>query len=104
MHKKDSPQWMAKFVKDKIKLKRIAWIKYKRSLHSVDYSTYAQCRNECTAAVRKDYKNNLVQGIKANPKRFWKYVASQTKVKQAVGGLLLDGSQTIDHIDTANTE
>ena len=40
MHKKDSPQWMAKFVKDKIKLKRIAWIKYKRSLHSVDYSTY----------------------------------------------------------------
>ena len=39
-----------------------------------------------------------------NPKRFWKYVASQTKVKQAVGGLLkTDGSQTVDDIDTANT-
>ena len=102
-----SPQWMTKSVKDKIKLKRMAWTKYKKSLCSVDYSTYAQCRNECTAAVRKakyDYENRLVQGIKVNPKRFWKYVASQTKVKQVVGGLLkTDGSQTVDDIDTANT-
>ena len=51
----------------------MAWTKYKRSLCSVDYSTYAQCRNECTAAVRKakhDYENRLVQGIKVNPKGF----------------------------------
>ena len=68
---RDSPQWITKFIKDKIKLKRMAWTKYKRSLCSVDYSTYAQCRNECTAAVRKakhDYENRLVQGI--NPKGF----------------------------------
>ena len=51
-----------------------------------------------------DHENNLVQGIKVNPKRFWKYVASQSKVKQAVGGLLKpDDSQTVDDIDTANT-
>ena len=42
--------------------------------------------------------------IKVNSKRFWKYVASQSKVKQAVGGLMKpDGSQTVDDIDTANT-
>ena len=39
-----------------------------------------------------------------NPKRFWRYVASQIRVQQAVGGLLKhDGEQTVDDIDTANT-
>ena len=55
---------MTKFVKDKIKLKCMAWTKYKRLLCSVDYSTYAQCRNECTAAVRKakyDYENRVLR-------------------------------------------
>ena len=41
--------------------------------------------NVLHAAVRKakydDYENNLVRGIKVNPKGFCKYVASQTKVK-----------------------
>ena len=50
---RNSPQWMTKSAKDKIKLKRNAWARYKRSLLPADYSTYAQCRNECTAAVRK---------------------------------------------------
>ena len=102
-----SPQWMNKSVKNKINVKHKAWIKYKRSLHPLDYLTYTQCRNDCTAAVRKakyDSERNLVNGIKVNPKRFWRYVASQTKVKHHVSGVLKpNGSLTVDDKDTANT-
>jgi len=104
--KKVLPLWM-KFVKTRLKLKHKAWIKYKRSLLFSEYSIYVQIRNDCTAAVRRakyDFENNLVNGIKVNPKRFWKYVASQAKVKHTVGGLLKsDGSLTVDDNDTANT-
>ena len=81
-------------------------IKYKRTLHMhvSDYLKNTQCRNNCTAAVRKikhDFESNLVNGIKVNPKRFWRYVASQTKVKQAVGrSLKSDGSPTVDDRNT----
>ena len=101
------PLWMNKFIKAKIKLKRKAWIKYKRSLLPSDHSIYVQYRNDCTAAVRRakyGFENNLVNGIKVNPKRFWKYVASQTKVKHTIGGLLKsDSSMTADDNNTANT-
>ena len=102
-----SPQWMNKSVKNKINLKRKAWIKYKRSKHPLDHSNYILHRNECTAAVRKakyDFESSLIKGIKVNPKRFWKYVSSQSKVRHPVGGLLKsDGSLTADDCDTANT-
>ena len=88
-------------------MKRKAWIKYKKSPRPSDYLTYTQRRNDCTAAVRKakyDFERNLVNGIKVNPKRFWRYVASQTKVKHHVSGVLKpDGSLTVDDKDTANT-
>ena len=88
-------------------MKQKAWVRYKRTLHPSDYSNYALYRNECTAAVRRakcDFESNLVKGIKANPKRFCKYVASQSKVKHALSELLKpDGSQTVDDSDTANT-
>ena len=104
---KDSPQWMNKSVKNKINMKRKAWIKYKKSLRPSDYLTYTQRRNDCTAAIRKakyDFERNLVNRIKVNPKRFWRYVASQTKVKHHVSGVLKpDGSLTVDDKDTANT-
>ena len=42
--------------------------------------------------------------IKVNPKRFWKYVSSQSKVRHLMGGLLKsDSSLTADDCDTANT-
>jgi len=98
---------MNKFVKTKIKLKHNAWIKYKRSHLSSEHSIYVQYRNECTAAVRRakyDFENNLTNGIKVNPKRFWKYATSQTKVKHTGGGLLKsDSSITVDDNDIANT-
>ena len=98
---------MNKSVKNKINVKRKAWIKYKRSLRPLDYLTYTQCRNDCTAAVRKakyEFERNLVNGIKVNPKRFWRYVASQTKVKHHVSGVLKPNSSlTVDDKDTANT-
>ena len=88
-------------------MKHKIWIKYKITLLPSDVLTYTQCRNDCTAEVWKakyDFESNLVNGIKVNPKRFWRYVASQTKVKQAVGRLLKpDGSLTVDDRDTANT-
>ena len=37
-----------------------------------------------------EFECNLFKGIKANPKQFWKYVASQSKVKHAVGGPVVD--------------
>ena len=78
-----------------------------KTLHLSDYLHFVLRRNECTVAVRRakyEFECNLVKGIKVNPKQFWKYVASQSKVKYAVGGLLKpDGSQTVDDCDTANT-
>ena len=43
-----------------------------------------------TAVMRNakySFKRNLVNGVASNPKRFWKHVHSQFKLKQSIGGI-----------------
>ena len=88
-----------------IKRKRKSWFKYKSTLSHSNYLAYAKCRNASTKAVRNAkfcFERNLVNGVASNPKRFWKYVHSKTKLKQGIGALeRSDGSLTSDESEMA---
>ena len=46
---------------------------------------------------KKCQERNLVDGVASNPKQFWKYVHSKTKLEQGIGALeRSDGSLTSD--------
>lgn len=100
------PPWLTKLVLKKIKQKRKAWFKYRSTCLQKHYLEYAKCRNVATETVRKakqSYKQNLVQNFDINPKNFWKYVRSKTKVKCSLGNLLRsDGSLSANDNETAD--
>ena len=84
-------QWLNKSVLHKIRLKHKAWNKYKITQCSSDYLAYTKHRNDITEAVRNAkycFEKDLIHGVSTNPKRFWKYVNSKTKVRYAIGELL----------------
>ena len=97
--------WMNKSVLSTIKVKRKAWFKYKATHCHSDYVTYVSCRNRSTEAVRKakyNFEKTLVDGVASNPKRFWKYVQSKTKIKQSIGSIeRTDGTITSDDSEIA---
>ena len=100
-----APLWMNKSVLSTIKVKRKAWFKYKATHCHSDYVTYASCRNRSTEAVRKakyNFEKTLVDGVASNPKRFWKYVQSKTKIKQSIRSIeRTDGTITSDDSEIA---
>ena len=52
-----------------------------------------QARNAATRDVRRakrDFEKNLAGDIKLNPKSFWKYVRSKTKIKTGISNLEKD--------------
>ena len=59
---------------------------------------YIKVRNEATKGVtsaKRQFERRLAQEIKENPKRFWNYVRSKTKVKSGISDLTKeDGSKT----------
>ena len=87
---------MNKDVMQKVKKKYNAWKRYTRTREYKYYEEYCHIRNEATKEVRKAkkyYERNLANETKTNPKAFWKYVRSKTKVKSGVKDLLKeDGS------------
>ena len=103
---KPMPQWMNKSAFCTIKKKRKMWLKYQSTLLPIDYIEYARCRNASTQAVRGakyNFEMGLINDLSVNPKRFWKYVQSKTKVKQSVASINKpDGTITVDDIEIAS--
>ena len=66
------------------------WSAYTRSQDAIDLARFKLCRNRLrglTRQLRRDYESRLVSNIKVNPKAFWKYTNSRTKVRPKIGDL-----------------
>jgi hypothetical protein len=88
--KKWKPLWMSKEAMRKVKKKYHAWKRYTSTRQYQDFENYKRARNLASKEVKfakKSFEKNLAGDIKKNPKSFWKYVRSKTKVKTGVHDL-----------------
>jgi len=99
--------YVDKRARDAIKSKRTNWIKYTNCKTPNNFETYKTARNNVTYEIRRshqEYERNLAENVRENPKKFWKYVRSNTKTSIGVGKLTKpDGSITLTDKETANT-
>ena len=99
-----APWWSEKLLKD-VKLKHAAWKKYRLSGSTDDNQKYIQQRNKTTQVIkdaRYAYEENIIQNVKQEPKRLFKYVRSQQKIKPGIGPLEKDtGEQSQDNQEAA---
>lgn len=80
--------------------KRTLWATYTRSQKPVDLARYKICRNKLrglTRKLRRDFESELVSNIKSNPKAFWKYSNSRTKVRPRLGDLRNSSGTLVSH-------
>ena len=103
--RRHKPLWMNKDAMRKVKKKYHAWKRYTKTNQYGDYETYCRARNAATNEVRRakrTYERKLAEEIKVNPKSFWKYVRSKTKVKKGISDLKRkDGSVAYSDEDKA---
>ena len=74
----------------KVKKKHSSWKRYTRTKQYRDYEAYIKARNAATKEVKKTkkkFEKDLAAEVKENPKAFWKYVRSKTKVKTGIKDL-----------------
>ena len=92
------PLWMCGKVLKKVKKKYHAWKRYTATKQYEDYQIYVKLRNAATYGVRsakREFEKKLADEIKVNPKSFWSYVRSKTKVKKGISDLdKEDGTRT----------
>ena len=73
-----------------VRKKYKAWQLYLHSRTRRNYNNYCTCRNKATKAVRfarKRYEKGIAESVKENPKSFWAYVNSKTKMRSGIGDL-----------------
>eukprot|EP00745_Piridium_sociabile_P035972 TRINITY_DN63634_c0_g1_i2.p1 TRINITY_DN63634_c0_g1~~TRINITY_DN63634_c0_g1_i2.p1 ORF type:complete len:797 (-),score=144.14 TRINITY_DN63634_c0_g1_i2:185-2575(-) len=90
------PGWMSDEVLAKVKEKQKTFKRYMNSKDGRDYRAYARARNQakwvCRKAVR-DYERTIALESKNNPRSFFRYARSKTKVKTGVSELKdIDGT------------
>ena len=90
--------------------KRDSWDLYTQSNNPVDYARFAQLRNQLrglTRRLRACFEHNLVQGLKSNPKAFWKYVSSRMKTTSRISDMDMGNgrisSTNKENADTLNS-
>lgn len=97
---KKYPRWMNKTAKAARKYKSKMWIAYRASDTYNDLVEYKRAQNKAVKEYRKakrQFEKKLAKDVKQNPKSFYAYVRSKTKVKEAVGPLVIsDGQYTAD--------
>ena len=102
---KRKPPWMCQEALTKVKRKHHAWRKYMNTKQQGDYQSYVRARNDATNEVKKakrQFEMKLAEQVKGNPKSFWKYVRSKTKVKSGISDLQKeDGSLTQTDVEKA---
>lgn len=88
--KKSKPPWMDNYCLRLVEQKYKAWKRYTFSRNRADYIKYCEIRNKVTRSVRfakKKFERGISMEVKDNPKSFWKFVRSKTKMKSGVGDL-----------------
>ena len=86
----NKPKWMDRYCVNAVRKKYKAWQLYLHSRTRRNYNNYCICRNKATKAVRfarKRYEKGIAESVKENPKSFWAYVNSKTKMRSGIGDL-----------------
>ena len=86
----NKPKWMDRYCVNAVRKKYKAWQLYLHSRSRRNYNNYCTCRNKATKAVRfaqKRYEKGIAESVKENPKSFWAYVNSKTKMRSGIGDL-----------------
>ena len=76
-----------------IRKKHRAWTRYIETRSEAKYLEYARLRNKVekvTRSAAKRHGTEIAESAKTNPKRFWAYVKSRTKVKESIPDLIVD--------------
>lgn len=76
-----------------IRKKHRAWTRYIETRSEAKYLEYARLRNKVKKVTRiaeKRHEAEIAETAKINPKRFWAYVKSRTKVKERIPDLIVD--------------
>ena len=84
------PKWMTKKAREAISRKEASWEKYRKKRNQHNLDNYRYHRNLSTTAVRTarlNYEKKLGSEVKTNPKAFYAYVRSNTKVKEGIAPL-----------------
>ena len=79
--------WMNEETLKSLKRKRTKWKKFNYCRNPQNRELYAQARNEAKRKVKeakRDYEKEVASKSKSNPKVFWKYIQSKTKVKDEI--------------------
>ena len=73
-----------------VKRKHATWKEYKESRTAENHQKYIRQRNKTTQAIgdaRYAYESTIVQDIKQEPKRLYKYIRNQQRLKPGIGPL-----------------
>ena len=96
-----------KKTRTKINRKNRLWKSYVASRDPKIYEEYCQTRNQVRRLTRKatkEYEKHLAKDVKHNPKKFWKYVSNNTKVKCGIPNLSKDGTEKGQNLTENDSE
>jgi len=82
-----NPRWMNRVAKSARNFKFRMWVRYRQSRTYSDLSEYKIAQNKAVKEYRKAKRQFEKKLAKSNPKSFYAYVRSKTKVKDVVGQL-----------------
>ena len=90
---KAAPWWSKELTKE-VKRKYKEWRYYTEAQLSEDYKKYVRQRNITTSLLRKaksKYEERLVDKVRSEPKKLFKYIRSQQKVQPVISQLACGG-------------
>ena len=79
-----------------IKKKHRAWTRFMESRTEERHREYTKLRNKVKTITRKatrNYEKNIAKSVKEEPKKFWSYIKSKTKVKERIPDLMVDSNR-----------
>ena len=85
--KHDNTPWMNADLLIAVRNKRTKWKKYKCCKTSLNMQRYNNSKYVASSKMReakRRYEKKVAGNIKSNPKAFWKFVQSKTKVKEEI--------------------
>ena len=89
-HKQDNTPWMNADILMAVRNKTTRWKKYKYCKTPLNMQRYNDSKYVASPKVReakRRYEKKVAGSIKSNPKAFWKFVQSKTKVKEEIPSL-----------------
>ena len=90
--KRSTAPWWNSLTLRAVKAKHKAWKVYKESKKEEDYKLYSIQRNltqKILKTARRKYEDNLVKKVKSEPKKLFRYIRSQQKIRPTVGTIEL---------------